>query len=108
MIKKKVLNTKYAKSRSFTTASPFWKGLMQYNDIAQIGISWIVNKDIIVCFWLDRWTDNITLFHKYPRLFSISKYPQITISQIMTSDNLILTFIRQIVGIFYIEWCELV
>jgi hypothetical protein len=37
--------------RFFTIASPFRKGIMQYNDVAQISVSWIVNKGTDVYFY---------------------------------------------------------
>jgi hypothetical protein len=50
---KLVLETIYMKKNG-AVASPFWKGILQYSDIAQVDISWIANKDTDVYFWIDR------------------------------------------------------
>jgi hypothetical protein len=80
--------------RYCAVASPFWKGTLQYTDIAQVGISWIINKGNIICFWLDRWIDNTTLASKYLYLFSVSKNPHMIVYQLMVRNALALIFNR--------------
>jgi hypothetical protein len=69
---------------------------VKYKDILELSIDWKVYNEKFVTFWLDRWFNNTTLTNAYPYLFSIA-----------SENKLSITFNRQLVGIFYTEWCDL-
>jgi zinc-binding in reverse transcriptase len=58
-------------------------------------------------FWIDRWKYEYSLAYKYPLLFSVSTNPNITVSQIFLTGHMQLSFNRQLVGLYFQEWCEL-
>jgi hypothetical protein len=58
-------------------------------------------------FWIDRWKNEYSLAYKYPLLFSVSTNPEITVSQVFSSSHMKLSFNRQLVGLYFQEWCEL-
>jgi hypothetical protein len=57
------------------------------------------NYDILV--------NNTTLANVYPYFFSIASDSTITVAQALTENNLSISFNRQIVEIYYTEWCDL-
>lgn len=60
-----------------------------------------------VKFWLDRWTGQCALQTVYPNLFSIVYDQNILVSQVCSANGIQIEVARQLVGVYYDEWCAL-
>ena len=59
---KTILINKYGSSGlHIPRISYFWKGVLKYKDIYDLGITRIIHNGRDTAFWLDRWIDSIIL-----------------------------------------------
>jgi len=65
----------------------WWKDVMRLNNLYRSCSRCIVGDGSTVCFWEDRWTDNI-LSTDFPRIASFSKSEHVSVQQVMQTQDM--------------------
>lgn len=106
---KTILIQKYGPSGlDIPRLSYFWKGVLNFRDIYELGINRIVNNGQEIPFWLDRWIGECSLYCLYPNLFQIASNQAITVAEAFpASSSLTLSFNKQLTGVLLLEWHQL-
>jgi hypothetical protein len=56
---------------------------------------------------IDRWHNKCAMYSTFSKLYSITINPSIIVATMFSNDELYLDFKRQIVGIYLIEWDQI-
>jgi hypothetical protein len=109
-----LLRNKYLRSKSLTQVeakpydSHFWRGLMHIKDeVLSLG-SFDIKDGTNVRFWDDTWIRDKPLKIQYANLYNIARDPHATISKIMATSPLNISFRRALVDNNLREWLGLV
>ena len=104
-----MLCNKYLVTKSLTQVqykrgdSHFWTGLMKVKlDFLQWG-SFRVENGSQIRFWEDKWLGDTTLMNQYPNLFQIARGKHDTMTHVLSSSPLNISFRRPIVGQILLE-----
>jgi exonuclease III len=109
-----LLRNKYLRSKTLTqvTAKPndshFWRGLMRIKDEVLANGSFNIKDGTHTRFWHDTWVGDKPLKVSYPSLYNIVRDPHATVSKVMTSAPLNISFRRALVDNKLLEWLSLV
>jgi hypothetical protein len=63
---------------------------------------------LLFFFWIDRWYGECALFSIFSHLYFIAINPKITVAATFSAGKLHIEFKRQMVGIYLMEWDQLV
>jgi hypothetical protein len=109
-----MLRNKHLRSKSFTQVeakpydSHFWRGLMHIKDeVLSLG-SFDIKDGANVRFWDDTWIRDKPLKIQYPNLYNIVRETHATISKIMATSPLNISFRRALVDNNLRDWLGLV
>jgi len=109
-----LLRNKYLSSKSLTQVaakpndSHFWRGLMHIKDEVLANGSFDIKDGTNTRFWDDTWVGDKPLKVKYPSLYNIVREPHATVSKVMTTSPLNISFRRALVDNKLAEWLSLV
>jgi hypothetical protein len=109
-----LLRNKYLRSKSLTQVeakpydSHFWRGLMHIKDEVLSKGSFDIKDGTNVRFWDDIWIRDKPLKTQYPNLYNIARDPHDTISKIMATSPINISFRRALVDNNLREWLGLV
>lgn len=105
-----LLRNKYLRDKSLTQAvrkpgdSHFWAGLMNVKDKFLKWGYFKVGNGQATRFWKDKWLNNSPLSEQFPNLFNIVRNKTSLVAEVLSRENLNLSFRRSIVGIKLVEW----
>jgi hypothetical protein len=109
-----VIRNKYLRNKTIgevqkrATDSHFWKGLLNVKQqVLQLG-KFKVQNGKQTRFWEDIWIGNSSLRTKFPRLFNIVHRKQDTMSKVLSSIPLNVSFRRALVGNNLRDWNRIV
>jgi exonuclease III len=109
-----LLRNKYLRSRTLTQVSAkpndshFWRGLMHIKDDVLAKGSFIIKDGTYTRFWDDTWMGDKPLKDRYPSLYNIARDRHATVSKVMSSSPLNISFRRSLVDNNLREWLNLV
>jgi hypothetical protein len=109
-----LLTNKYLRSKTLTqvTAKPhdshFWRGLMRIKDEVLAKGSFDIKDGTKMRFWDDIWVGDKPLKVKYPSLYNTVRDRHATVSKVLASTPLNISFRRALVGNKLLEWLNLV
>jgi hypothetical protein len=104
----------YLRSKSLTQVeakpydSHFWRGLMHIKDEVLSLDSFVIKDGTKVRLWEDTWIRDKPLKLQYPNLYNIAREPHATISKIMATSPLNISFRRALVDNNLRDWLALV
>jgi hypothetical protein len=99
-----VLKKKYLKGRTLSQVakkkggSHFWAGLMEVKDLVLQGGLFRVQDGSRTRFWEDLWLGKDHLMVKYPSLYKIVRKKNMSVSQVLSTTLLNVSFRRALVG----------
>jgi hypothetical protein len=88
--------------------SHFWRGLMHIKDEVLSKESFIIKDGTNIRFWEDTWLGDKPLKDTYPFLYHIARGRKVTISKVMSSIPLNISFRRSVVDNNLGHWLHLV
>jgi len=109
-----LLTNKYLSLKTLTqvTAKPndshFWRGLMRIKDEVLTKGSFIIKDGTKTRFWDDTWVGDKPLKDAYPSLYNIVRDFHATVSKVMSTSPLNISFRRALVDNKLLEWRKLV
>jgi hypothetical protein len=109
-----LLTNKYLSLKTLTqvTAKPndshFWRGLMRIKDEVLTKGSFIIKDGTKTRFWDDTWVGDKPLKDAYPSLYNIVRDSHATVSKVMSTSPLNISFRRALVDNKLLEWRKLV
>jgi len=109
-----MLRNKYLRSKTLTqvTAKPndshFWRGLMHIKEEVLTKGSFDIKDGTETRLWDDTWVGDKPLKVSYPSLYNIVHDPHVTVSKVMTTSPLNISFRRALVDNKLREWLHLV
>jgi hypothetical protein len=111
---KSLLSNKYLRTKTLTqvsakpTDSHFWRGLMHIKEEVLSKGSFIINDGTSTRFWEDTWLGDKPLKDTYPSLYHIARDRKVTVSKVMSSIPLNISFRRSLVDNNQRHWLHLV
>jgi hypothetical protein len=88
--------------------SHFWSGLMKVKDEFFARGSFQIQNGSDVRFWEDTWVEDKPLKLKYPSLYNIVRRKDATVTQVLSTTPLNVSFQRSIMDIYLLAWYDLV
>jgi len=109
-----LLKNKYLQSKFLTQVkaklydSHFWRGLMKIKDEVLTNGTFFIKDGSATRFWEDTWVGNMSFKDRYPSLYNIVRDPHATVTKIMASQPLNISFRRTLLGPKLRDWSNLV
>jgi hypothetical protein len=109
-----MLRNKYLRGKSLTQVeakpydSHFWRGLMHIKDEVLSFGTFVIKDGTNARFWDDTWIRDKPLKIQYLNLYNIAREPHATISKIMATSPLNISFRRALVDNNLRDWLGLV
>ena len=109
-----LLTNKYLRSKSLTQVkakpydSHFWRGLMHIKDEVLAKGSFDIKDGSKTRFWDDTWVGDLSFKVKYTSLYNIVRDPHATVTRVMATSPLNVSFRRALVDNKLVEWHNLV
>ena len=104
---KTILIAKYGVLGFSSTCSSFWSGVLKHTDAVELGLTRHLGNGSTILFWKDRWCSELPLSALYPNLFMYTLDPDLLIAEAFVNSSWQLLFTRQLTGILYSEWHNL-
>jgi hypothetical protein len=104
---KSLILAKYGPTGFSSTCSPFWRGILKGAHVVNTGLARSLGNGLTILFWKDRWCSEHTLASLYPTLFLIAQDPDLLVSEALAHDFLDISFTRQLTGVTFHEWHNL-
>lgn len=104
---KAIILDKYNRNFNSSRICPFWKGITFTMNLVEIGINKKVTNGVTILFWLDRWKEESASHCVFPNLFRIVANSNSIVAEVFSSGTIQIQFIRQLTGIYLIEWQQL-
>jgi hypothetical protein len=109
-----LLRNKYLRTKTLTQVSSkpndshFWRDLMHIKDEVLAKGSFIIKDGTNTRFWDDTWIGDKPLKDTYPALYHIARDRHVTVSKVMSSRPLNISFRRSLVDNNLRQWIHLV
>jgi hypothetical protein len=109
-----ILKRKYLKNKTLSQVerkkrdSHFWSGLMQVKELVLERGRFKIQNGIQTRFWEDLWIGREPLMTKFPSLYNIVTKKNASMSQVLNTIPLNVSFRRALVGDNWAKWLQLV
>jgi hypothetical protein len=109
-----LLRNKYLRTKTLTQVSSkpndshFWRGLMRIKDEVLSNSSFVIKDGTNTGFWDDTWIGDKPLKDTYSSLYHIARDKHVTVSKVLSSRPLNISFMRSLVDNNLSQWLHLV